>query len=64
MCLFAQLHSTRRFATTAVFLLLTATAGCAMFDKDTYNLERYRDERAIDIEKRLERKEPIVQNPF
>jgi hypothetical protein len=48
-----------------LFLFLLATAGgCALFDKDKWNLDRYRDERAVDIEHRLDRSEPIVKNPF
>jgi hypothetical protein len=39
-------------------------SSCALWDKDRWNPERYRDERAVDIEKRLERTEPIVKNPF
>jgi hypothetical protein len=63
--MFARLHSTRRLARAAVFVLLLAPmAGCALLDKETYNLDRYRDERSVDIERRLERTEPIVQNPF
>jgi hypothetical protein len=38
--------------------------GCAMWDRDRWNLDRYRDERAVDIEQRLERTEPVVKNPF
>jgi hypothetical protein len=48
----------------AIALLFVPTAGCALFDKDTYNLDRYRDERTVDIERRLERNEPIVKDPF
>jgi hypothetical protein len=48
----------------AILLLLVSINGCAFWDKDRWNLESYRDERAVDIEKRLERTEPIVKNPF
>ena len=34
------------------------------WDSDRWNIDRYRDERAVDIEQRLERTEPIVKNPF
>ena len=47
----------------ALFFLVSA-GGCALWDKDRWNPPRYRDERAVDIEKRLERSEPIVKNPF
>ncbi len=63
--MFAWLHSTRRAATAAaIALLLGPISGCAFFEKDRWNLDRYRDERAVDIEHRLERTEPIVKNPF
>lgn len=42
-------------------LLSVATLGCA---NETWNLDHYRDERAMDIEDRLTREEPIVKNPF
>jgi hypothetical protein len=45
-------------------LLLGQAGGCAFFEKDRWNLDRYRDERAVGIEHRLERTEPIVKNPF
>jgi hypothetical protein len=49
----------------AVILSLPLFAGgCAVWDNDRWNLDRYRDERAVDIEQRLERNEPIVKNPF
>ena len=35
-----------------------------MFHKDFWNVERYRDERAVDIDTRLNKHEPIVKNPF
>jgi hypothetical protein len=44
--------------------LLAAVEGCALWSNDHWNLDRYRDERAVDIEERLERREPIVKNPF
>jgi hypothetical protein len=48
----------------AILLLLVSINGCAVWNKDRWNPARYRDERAVDIEKRLERSEPIVKNPF
>jgi hypothetical protein len=60
-----HLHSNRRALVAAVILSLPFLAGgCARWDKNLWNLDRYRDEQAIDIEKRLERDEPIVKNPF
>ena len=35
-----------------------------MFHKDFWNMDRYRDERAVDIDNRLNKNEPIVKNPF
>ena len=63
--MFAWLHSSRRtLAAAAIVLFVGQVGGCAFFEKENWNLDRYRDERAVDIEKRLERAEPIVQNPF
>ena len=40
--------------------------GCNMmkFQKDFWNLDRYRDERAVDIDHRLEKSDTGVKNPF
>lgn len=60
-----DLHSNRRTLLVAVILSLPLLGGgCALWDKDRWNLDRFRDERAVDIEQRLERDEPIVKNPF
>jgi len=48
----------------AIILPLLSTAGCAMFHKEFWNMDRYRDERAVDIDRRLEANTPIVKNPF
>jgi hypothetical protein len=50
----------------AIIAPLVSLAGCAMakFQKDFWNMDRYRDERAVDIEHRLNKNEPIVKNPF
>ena len=45
-------------------VLLGMVSGCALLEKETWNLERYRDERARDIDARLSEDRPIVQNPF
>jgi len=47
-----------------VVLPTLALAGCAMFDVERWNLDRYRDERAVDIDRRLSEDVPIGQNPF
>jgi hypothetical protein len=58
-------HSSRRTGGLAAVILAIATVGgCAAFNADHWNLDRYRDERAVDIESRLDREKPIVQNPF
>jgi hypothetical protein len=60
-----RLHSTCHNAALAAILALAASAaGCALWHKETWNLDRFRDERAVDIEHRLERNEPIVKSPF
>jgi hypothetical protein len=48
----------------AVLLLLVPLGGCALWNADHWSLNRLRDERAVDIDQRLERNDPIVQNPF
>jgi hypothetical protein len=48
----------------AAILTLAAASSCALLDREHWNIDRYRDERAVDIEQRLERTEPIVENPF
>ena len=47
-----------------MLLLYVPTGGCAIWDRDRWNLDRYRDERAVDIDHRLDQAEPIVKNPF
>jgi hypothetical protein len=48
----------------AILPLLALVEGCALWDDNRWNLDRFRDERTVDIEQRLERSEPIVKNPF
>jgi hypothetical protein len=48
----------------AVVAPLVSLGGCAMFHKDFWSMDRYRDERAVDIDSRLNKNEPIVKNPF
>jgi hypothetical protein len=58
-------HSNWRIACMAAIVsLLIFVAGCAMWDRDRWKLDSYRDAKAVDIEKRLERTEPVVKNPF
>jgi hypothetical protein len=47
-----------------LFALVAPLAGCAMWDAERWNVDRYRDERAVDIDQRLSSDEPIVKNPF
>jgi hypothetical protein len=49
---------------TAIGALLVSWGGCHAFDGERWNLDQYRDEQAVDIEKRLSREKPIVANPF
>jgi hypothetical protein len=45
-------------------LLLCQLGGCAAWNRDFWNLNELRDERAVDIDHRLNTGEPIVKNPF
>ena len=56
--------SCRLVALAAVVVPLLSLGGCAMFHKDFWSMDRYRDERAVDIDSRLNKNEPIVKNPF
>jgi hypothetical protein len=59
------LHLTRRAGRLAALLLpLLSSGGCALWNKDVWNLNNYRDERAVDIDRRLDKSEPIVKSPF
>jgi hypothetical protein len=59
------IHSNRRFLTVAGILSLVILAGgCAMWDRDRWDLSRYRDERALDIDQRLSSEEAVVKSPF
>lgn len=58
-------HWFRRCLSAASLLsLIVVVNGCALWDKDRWSLDRYRDARSVDIERRLDRSEPIVKNPF
>jgi hypothetical protein len=58
-------HSNRRLACLAVSAaLFVPGGGCALFKAENWNPNKYRDQRAVDIEKRLDSDEPIVKNPF
>jgi hypothetical protein len=58
-------HSNCRNACLAAVVSLPIFAGgCALWEQDRWNLNRYRDDRAVDIEQRLERTEPVVKSPF
>jgi hypothetical protein len=47
-----------------LLLTLLPAGGCALMKKETWNLNNYRDERAVDIDTRLEKTGPNVKNPF
>jgi hypothetical protein len=47
-----------------LFAALGPLAGCAMWNAERWSLNRYRDERAVDIDRRLSDDRPIVANPF
>jgi hypothetical protein len=61
----SSLHFTHRVAYLAA-LLLPLTSGCALWNwnKADWNLENYRDPRAVDIDHRLEKPTALVKNPF
>jgi hypothetical protein len=48
----------------AVLLLPLFSTGCAMMQSDLWNPDHYRDERAVDVDHRLDKAEPIVKSPF
>lgn len=52
----------RRLACLAA--LLGLLPGCAPWKAETWNLDRFRDDRARDIDSRLSEDRSIVQNPF
>ena len=56
--------SCRLRSLAVTLLLLGPIGGCTLWDRDRWNLDRFRDERAVDIDHRLDTAEPIVQNPF
>ena len=58
--------SCRLVALAVVAAPLILLGGCRMwnFQKDFWNMDRYRDERAVDIDTRLNKNVPIVKNPF
>jgi hypothetical protein len=60
-----HIHSNRRTLCLAVILVLPLLAtGCTLWNKDRWDLNQLRDERAVDIDQRLERNQTIVKNPF
>jgi hypothetical protein len=48
----------------AIIVSLAFAGGCAIFHQDFWTVDHYRDARAVDIDHRLDRQEPIVKNPF
>jgi hypothetical protein len=56
--------SCRYLALAATVLAVACAGGCALFRKETWNLDHYRDERAVDIDRRLDKAPPIGKNPF
>jgi hypothetical protein len=65
-------YSTGRRRRPAVCLLLALVLlpGCSLWNrtkekaKENLNMDKYRDNRAVDIDQRLSNPEPIVKNPF
>jgi hypothetical protein len=48
----------------AALALLAISPGCARWTLDDISINKLRDDRAVDIDKRLEGTKPIVVNPF
>jgi hypothetical protein len=48
----------------AVILVSVTISGCASWNLDRFSINKLRDDRAVDIDKRLEGTKPIVVNPF
>jgi len=48
----------------ALVLLLAPACGCAAWNGERWSLNSLRDERVGEIEQRLSRDKPIVENPF
>jgi hypothetical protein len=48
----------------AVLIFVASSVGCSTWNLDRYNLNTLRDDRAVDIDQRLEGSKPIVVNPF
>jgi hypothetical protein len=60
-----RLHSIcRRGCLAAMLVLLVSASGCARWKLEDFSLNRLRDDRAVDIDHRLEGTKPIVVNPF
>jgi hypothetical protein len=58
-------YFSRRLCCVAAALVLLVASGCAMlFERNKWDLNRLRDDRAVDIDKRLETTQPDVPNPF
>jgi hypothetical protein len=49
---------------TILAIFVVSLTGCAMFDAEKWDLNRFRDERAVDVDQRLSERPPIVENPF
>jgi hypothetical protein len=48
----------------AAVLAAVTTTGCTAWNLDQFSLNKLRDDRAVDIDHRLEGTKPIVVNPF
>ncbi len=59
------IHSNCRKPFLAAILGTVAfTGGCARWSLEDFSLNKLRDDRAVDIDNRLEGTKPIVVNPF
>jgi hypothetical protein len=57
-------HSICRTACLAAVLTALATTGCATWSLDRFNVNQLRDDRAVDIDHRLEGARPLEVSPF
>ena len=58
-------HSTLQLSClAAIGMLLAQLGGCSTWQNERWSLNNLRDQRAVDIDQRLESSSPIVSNPF
>jgi hypothetical protein len=48
----------------AAAVVLASAVGCAKWNPERFSIDRLRDDRAVDVDRRLDNAKPIVANPF